>query len=279
VSAWLAERPAFGLSLSLLGVGRTYGGFAYAQALGHRFGIGTGIAHFSAGSFTARSASGEAIGTYTPQNVALALCGAFRWEFLSVGVMGKYLWSGLSGGGISGQGVAADLGALFRVAELFSVGVLVSNLGGFMQWEGVREYPRRTFAMGIATELGIAPRAQRRRLPFTGEEQLVWEPASRYILLSAEMRYTEGMPRPEALLALEAVPFQGFALRGGVTLLGNEAGRLRWFSPQRLGGGLALQLPRSYALPFLLQLDYALSYEYSSPSRLAHTVGLTAQLP
>jgi len=279
VMAWLPPVPSFGLSLSLLGLGRLHGGFAYAQALGTTgFGLGTGIQSFSAGSLTARNVWGEVIGTYTPQNVALLLAGSYRWEFLSIGLAGKYLWSGLSGAGISGAGGAADIGALFHVADRFSVGLTLANLGGFLSWEGRREALPVTATVGVATELWFSAEVRRQRHPVTGEEQLSWLPPSRYLLLSAECRYTAGALRPSVLIGLELAPLTGIALRGGVTAFGDDRGRARWFSPQRAGGGVSIQLPETIALPFRLQLDYAVTYEYSSPSQVLQSLGLTAQL-
>lgn len=278
-AAWLPPVPSFGLSLSVLGLGRIHGGFAYAQALGTTgFGLGTGIQHFSAGSFTARNSRGEALGSYTPQNVALLLAGSYRWEFFSIGLAGKYLWSGLSGAGISGAGGAADLGALFHIADRFTLGVALSNLGGFLKWEGHREAIPLTVSLGVATELWFSPSARRERDPVTGEERLLWLPPSRYVLLSAECRYSTGTVRPSLVLGLEAAPLAGIALRGGMTAFGDDLGHARWLLPQRAAGGISAQLPETIALPFRLQLDYAVAYEYSSPSRLLQSLGLTAQL-
>jgi hypothetical protein len=273
----LPAQPTFGLSLALLGLGRTHGGFAYAQRVG-RFGIAAGIQSFSGGSFTGRNVRGDPIGTYVPQDIAVVLGGAVRWEFFSVGIAGKYLWSGLLGGGLSGTGAALDVGALFHVADLFSVGASLSNIGGFMVWEGNREVVPPMFAVGVATEIGLAPPMVRERNPLTGEESVRWLPASRYLLLSVETRYRLGAARPSVVCAAELAPLPGAALRGGVTLFGDETGRAGWLLRQRLGGGIAVQLPQPLELPIALQLDYALTYEYSAPSSLAHTLGLTAQL-
>ncbi len=96
--------------------------------------------------------------------------------------------------------------------------------------------------------------------------------------MSAELRYTTGTPRPALLLGLELVPLSGVALRAGTTVFGDVLGRAHWFSLQRTGGGVSVQLPDAVALPLRLQLDYAVTYEYSSPWQLLHSLGLTAQL-
>ncbi|MEN3026855.1 MAG: hypothetical protein ABDH31_03985, partial [Chlorobiota bacterium] len=64
----------------------------------------------------------------------------------------------------------------------------------------------------------------------------------------------------------------------GLTLVGDDAGRVRWFALSQLGGGIGIQMPPLHGFPFYLQLDYALSYDYSSPSRLMHSIGLIAEL-
>ncbi|MCS6966799.1 MAG: hypothetical protein NZ473_08610, partial [Candidatus Kapabacteria bacterium] len=151
-------------------------------------------------------------------------------------------------------------------------------LGGFLSWGERREGIPATFTLGIATEIGIAPPLRRERIPATGEERTTWLPSPQYVLLSTEVRYTQGLARPTVLLAAEIAPLGGIALRGGTTVFGDELGQARWFPLQRLGGGLAVQLPHTLQLPIYLQADYAISYEYSSPTRLAHTVSLTAQL-
>lgn len=277
-SAWLPPQPMVSLSVSLLGLGRTYSSAAYAQAIGGGFGIGVGIQGFAAGSFIARNWYGDAIGNYTPYDVAATLAGSFRWEFFSAGIAAKYLWSGLAGAGLSAQGIAADIGALFHVAELFSVGAALRNLGASLRWAHHWDRLPVSVAVGIATEIGLAPSIHRERLPATGEEYFVRLPSPYYVLLTAELQYVHNTPRPAISVAAEVAPLPGVALRGGAVLFGDELGRARWFPTQRLGGGLAIQVPEGANLPFRLQLDYALTYEYASPSRLAHTVGVTTQL-
>lgn len=278
ISAWFMPKPAFGLSISLLGLGRTYTSFAYAQAIGNGFGIGAGVQSFSAGSFIARDLNGEPLGEHTPHDLAISLSGSFRWNFLSVGVTGKYLWSGLVGAGISASGAAADIGALFHVADLFSFGVTARNLGAFLQWENHRAPLPLAISAGVATEVHFAPRISRRRSPITGEEYVVRLPSERYLLLALELRYGQTTRRPSLCAAAEVIPLPGFALRGGAIIFGDELGRARWFPIDRIGGGISVQLPMIGALPIGLQMDYALTHEYTSPSRLAHTVGLTVQL-
>lgn len=276
--AWLPPQPTVSLAVSLLGLGRTYSSAAYAQAVGKGLGIGVGIQSFSAGSFIARNWYGEALGNYTPYELAATLAGSFRWEFFSVGMAAKYLWSGVAGAGLTAQGIAADVGTLFHVADLLSVGASLRNLGGFLQWAHHRDRLPVSMAIGIATELGLAPPVQRGRLPVTGQEYLVRLPSPHYVLLAAELQYVQDAPRPSVSVAVEVAPFPGVALRGGAILFGNELGRARWLPRQRLGGGIAIQLPEALDAPFHLQLDYALTYEYASPSRLAHTIGVTTQL-
>ncbi|MCS7177466.1 MAG: PorV/PorQ family protein [Candidatus Kapabacteria bacterium] len=242
-SAWLSERPQAAISVSLLGIGRVYSSLAYAQSISQIVGVSAGLRSFSGGSFTARTSRGEPLGSYVPQDYALALGGAFRWDFFSVGVLGKYLWSGLLGGGIAGNGFAADLGALFQVSNAVSIGAALSNLGGFIAWQGHRESLPLSIAVGVATELQLAPSTRRERHPITGEETVVWIPSPQYLLISTEARYTQGIARPSLLVAVEVAPLSGFSLRTGLTIVGDDAGRVRWFALSQLGGGIGIQMP------------------------------------
>jgi hypothetical protein len=276
--AWLPPQAQLSATVSALGLGRTSAALAYAQAVSPGIGIGVGVLRFGAGELRLRTAEGIPAGTATAQDVALTLCGALGWEFLSTGLAAKYLWSGLSGTDISASGFAFDLGASARVAELLSLGVAVCNLGGRLHWASGWENLPYTVHVGIATEFNFGVPERAERSPVTGElspQRLI---SAEYVLLGIELQYVQGAARPMLLLGIEAVPIAGLAVRAGTSLFADSEGHARWLPGHHSAAGISVQLPPLEAVPLRLQLDYSLSAEPTSPSRIAHTASLTASI-
>lgn len=274
----LSEKPSFSTSYSILQAGRQHATLSYAQSFSNNlFGIGAGINSFAAGSFTGRDALGNSLGTLTNQQLALTVGGAYNAEIMSFGAAVKYLFNNLQGHEAGAQGFVLDVGVKTDVAGLFSFGLSVQNLAGFMKWNAMSESERIPYVIraGVATEFGFNENEIIARTNVRGEIDTVVIPATRYVLLSLETVLKQFASTPDLIIGAEVLPIDILALRGGITLLGEERFKTEFFPASRFGAGLSLRLP-GLDLPFQMQLDYSLSRDNVASSHLGHTLTLLA---
>ncbi|HYF03808.1 MAG TPA: PorV/PorQ family protein [Patescibacteria group bacterium] len=275
----LSAKPSISTTYSILQAGRQHAVLSYAQSFAdNQFGIGAGINSFAAGSFTGRDALGNSLGTLTNQQLGLALGGAYNAEFMSFGATVKYLFNNLQGSDAAAQGFALDLGAKTDVAELFSFGISVQNLVGFMKWNAMNESEAIPYVIraGVATEFGFDETEIIARTNVRGEIDTIEIPATRYVMVSLESVLRQFASTPDLILATEILPIEVLAIRGGITLLGEERFKTEFFPASRFGTGLSLRLP-GLNMPFQMQLDYAISRDNIASAHLAHTLSLLAE--
>jgi len=160
--------------------------------------LGAGLVYTSHGSMQQYNVLGDALGSFTPLDLAASLAYAQSWEGVAAGFSLKAIHASLSDG-ISGNTVAVDVGVLWPSAlqineEPVDLGLLVQNFG---------------FPINI--------NGQKDSLPFQASMGLAWHPHNRatlgvdarlpvdqnpYVVVGLELRYPLG-------------PYGMVALRGG----------------------------------------------------------------
>lgn len=273
--------PTFSLYAGTLGLGRTANFLGYAQQVSDEFGIGIGINSLYTGAFTARDEKAEPIGEMSNFQYTFITAGSYRTEFASFGIALKYLTNNLIGSYTEATGFAFDVGTKFNVLDLFSFSVGVRNVYGTMMWNTL-EYNRETIPFevrtGIAMQFGLNSQSTQTRSTLTGELEDDYIPASRYILLSLESVFIEKSKSPSVMVGLELVPDDFIAFRGGVDIYGERFGEPQLFPLNKWGAGVSIR-PDLVELfgnaSFTTSLDYTISSEYLSPSKIAHHISFT----
>ncbi len=280
---FLEAIPTVSVSQTILGFNRTQSTAAWSQSFEalKDFGFGFGVNNFTTGEFVARDKRGNPIGDFTDWQISLAAGAAYRYEFVSVGASIKYLSNALMGsGGVGGNGLGLDLGAKFNVMDLFSFGLSVQNVTGMMFWNSQSdevELLPYTVRAGLAMEFGLNEESYVTRSTVNGEIQSVNIPATRYVLVSLDASLTQYENAPTVTLGIEAVPHEYIAFRGGLALAGDRFNRYEFFPMTVWGGGVSFRPPLNdynINLPFETNIDYAVSADYISPSKIAHHISL-----
>lgn len=273
--------PTFSLYAGTLGLGRTANFLGYAQQLNDEFGVGIGINSIYTGSFTARNEKAEPIGEMSNFQYTFIAAGSYRTEFASFGVALKYLTNNLIGSYTEATGFAFDVGTKFNVLDLFSFSVGVRNVYGLMFWNTL-DYNRETIPFevrtGIATQFGLNSQSTTTRSTLTGELEDEYTPATRYILLSLEAAFIEKSKSPSVMVGMEIVPDDFIAFRAGVDIYGERYGIPQLLPLNKWGAGVSIR-PDLVELfensIFTTSLDYTISSEFLSPSKIAHHISLT----
>ncbi len=273
--------PTFSLYAGSLGLGRTANFLGYAQQVSDEFGVGIGINSLYTGSFVARDEKAEPIGDMSNFQYTFVAAGSYRTEFASFGISLKYLTNNLIGSYTEATGFAFDVGTKFNVLDLFSFSVGVRNVYGTMMWNTL-EYNRETIPFeirtGIAMQFGLNSQSSQTRSTLTGELEDDYIPASRYILLSLEASFIEKSKSPSIMVGMEIIPDDFIAFRGGVDVYGERFGEPQLFPFNKWGAGVSIR-PDLVELfnnsSFSTSLDYTISSEFISPSKIAHHISLT----
>ena len=119
----------------------SYMGYAaYGRAVGSSGALGASLVYFSQGAMTAYNGVGDAVGSFRPNDLALALSYAHRFARLSLGGSLKMIRSSLDD--VSGMSAALDLGVQAKNACLvgdrpLDLGASVSNFGPPIKLGGV----------------------------------------------------------------------------------------------------------------------------------------------
>lgn len=131
--------------------GSYYDSVQYAQRLGPG-GFGAGFQHFSAGAIDQTDVSGAGQGTFTPTDLAFSAgYGAVLPGLggLAAGASAKYVRSRIA---TTAQTAAVDAGLLSPayLEGRFRAAATVSNVGGTLRYDAVRENLPLTFRLGTA---------------------------------------------------------------------------------------------------------------------------------
>lgn len=277
--AFMPSTPTINTSVGSLGFGRTHATLAYSQEILPSFGIGIGVNNLYSGSFTGRNIRGIPTRELNSNQIAVQAATAYRLEFVSMGAAVKYINNSLNGANLSASGYAFDLGMKMNVLDIFSFGLSMNNIGGTMKWNstsGVTENIPYTIRTGIAAEFGINDETILTRTSITGEEEAVYLPPTRYLLLGFDIVLNQYDLTPSFILGAEIVPHEFIAVRGGLSIYGDRNGEAQFFPMNNWGTGISLR--PELELDFNVQLDYSLSNDYMSQSRLSHHVSLIFEL-
>ncbi|MCB0702459.1 MAG: PorV/PorQ family protein [Ignavibacteriae bacterium] len=273
---FLLNKPMFVTSVSAPGIGRIHSNLAYGQGIGEHFGIGFGINSFTSGQFQGRDIMGNPTSTMRDWQYSMNLSTAYSNEEYSFGGTLKYLGRDLQGSGTSARGFAFDLGTKFNVADLFSFGAAVQNIGATIKWntpnKTVDELPV-TVRSGIAVEFGLNDKSIEQRTSITGEVDTLYIPATKYLLVSFDAVFRETDIAPSFLLGAEIVPTELFAIRGGFNVYGEDNGTPKLFPVNIWGAGISLR-PKLENAAFDLNIDYSVSNEYILGSGVTHHISL-----
>lgn len=277
--AFLPAKPMLMASVSNLGLGRTHSTLAYAQTLNEEIGFGIALNSLNSQEFAQRDLQGYKIGNLQDWQYSLHLAAAYRKESVSVGASLKYLNHSLIGSNIYATGAALDLGTKFDVLDLFTFGASVQNIGSIMTWnqydfEGaVSELLPYNVRTGIATEFGLNDDYYVSRSKEDGSIRQVYVPPTRYILVSLDAVMYQYDKNPSFVLGVEAVPYEMIALRGGITLYGQNEGKVGFLPMNYWSGGFSIK-PTFDNLPMKFNIDYSINKEFLSASGLTHNISI-----
>jgi hypothetical protein len=274
----LTEKPTFNSSYSFLEFGRTQSALAWGQEIAQNVGLGLAINNYTTGSFTARDANGNSIGSMTDWQFEVIGGAAYNIDFASIGVGVKYLSDALMGSGTKASGFGVDLGTKFNVMDMFTFGVAVQNVTGLMYWntqskeKDILPYTIRT---GFGFEIGLNEQSYTSRSTISGELEQVNIPATRYILIGIDGVLTQHENAPSLLLGVEAALHEVLAFRGGIELAGDDLNKYKLFPMNIWGAGVSLR-PRKedIDLPFRMNIDYSISTDKLSINQVSQHVSL-----
>lgn len=278
-SAFLPDRPQVSLMTSPLEFGRTQASFSYAQSLGSDWGVSAGLNSFYNGSFQATDIQGHSLGKFSSEQYDIILGGSWRNDFFSVGANAKYLLNALTGSGSQGKTFAFDFGAKVNIIDILTFGMAIQNIGGRVDWKsatGSKDIIPFTIRAGVASEIGINEEEYVVRSTIRGEPETVKLPSTQYVLVSLDAVYNQYDDVPTMLLGAEYSPIPIIAVRAGGAVFGEKLGKNKFMSLTQWGGGFSVK-PTIEALPFLFNIEYAISGDAVSSSGVAHHISLIMQ--
>ena len=279
--AFFSPNPTVSTYVSSLGLGRTQSAIAWGQEVEDNFGIGFGINSMFSGSFIARDIKGNPIGEMSDMQYEFVAAGSYRIEFASMGASLKYINNNLTGSEYYGHGYSLDIGTKFDVMNMFTVGIAVQNISGLMFWNTPgddNEALPYVVRAGVAMEYGFNDKLYETRSTVTGELEMVYEPATRYVLVGIDVVFNQFQMSPNFVLGVEAVPHELVAFRGGISLYGEDLGVPQILPMNIWGGGISIRPDLSdYELPFDAHLDYTISNDYISETGISHHFSLFFQ--
>lgn len=273
---FLSNQPIISTNVSSLSMNRTYATLSYGQMLSDEIGVGVGINSLSSGFYTARDITGRPIGQISDLQYNFAIGASYRSDDVSFGATAKYLKNNLQGANVYGTGYAIDLGTKINIADLFTLGMAVNNLTSMMFWNTDlvnKEVLPYTIRMGVAAEFGLNDEQISERNNVSGQVETTAIPATRYILISCDALMYQYESSPRLNLGVEAVLVEYLALRGGLSLYGEQNKVPQLFPSNNWGTGISLR-PDIRNLPFKLSVDYTINNDILSESGITHSLGL-----
>lgn len=277
--AFLPNKPMLMASVANLDLGRTHSSLAYAQTLNEEFGFGLALNSINSAQFAQRDLQGNQTGTLQDWQYSLHLAAAYRKESVSIGAAIKYLNHSLVGANIYATGAALDIGTKFDILDMFTFGASVQNIGSIMTWnqydfEGaISEILPYNVRTGVAMEFGLNEDYYVTRSREDGSVRQVYVPPTRYILVSLDAVMFQYDKNPNFVLGVEAVPYEMVALRGGISLYGQNDGEIGFLPMNYWSGGLSFK-PIFENLPLKFNIDYSFNKEFLAASGLTHNVSL-----
>jgi hypothetical protein len=273
---FLFSKPMIVTSVSLPGIGRVHSNIAYGQGIGENFGIGVGINSFTSGEFMSRDIMGNPLGNMREWQYSANLSLGYVHDDYGFGATVKYLGRDLQGGNVSANGVAFDLGTKFNVADLFSFGAAIQNIGGSMKWNtasGISDKLPLTIRTGVAFEFGLNDETIETKTSVTGSIDTLYIPASKYFLLSFDALFRENDIAPNFVVGAEIVPVEVLAIRGGINIYGEDDGNPTLFPANIWGAGVSLR-PNLESPAFDLNIDYSITNEFILGSGVTHHISV-----
>lgn len=273
--AYFGPEPMVSTMYSFLEFGRSHASISWGQTITDNLGVGLGLNSFTSGSFVARDIKGNKIGNYTDWSYSIVASAAYRIEFASAGISMKYLTNNLTGSNTCADGYSVDIGMKFNVVDLFSFGLAVNDLSGMMFWnteDEVQENIPWSIRSGVAMEFGMNDEIRTTR-DIDGELIEEYIPASRYVLVSADVVMTQHEMSPKFVIGAEAVLHEMIAFRAGLGIYGEKEGEPQLFPMNIWGGGVSIR-PEIDDLPFDLHIDYSVNNDIISGTGISHHLSL-----
>lgn len=149
----LYHRMGLEASYSRLSLDRQYDTGAFSQPLGRFGSLGLGWIRFGVDNIELRAGDSPSPDGYgrDEENAYLVSVSKSVFGALSLGVTGKYITQDLLGKHATASG--ADLGALVRMTNGWSLGLVAQNIGAELAWPGGQKDPlARVVKAGIAYE-------------------------------------------------------------------------------------------------------------------------------
>ncbi|MBS1538571.1 MAG: PorV/PorQ family protein [Bacteroidetes bacterium] len=278
-SAFLPNRPQISLVSSPLEFGRNHSSFSYAQSVSEHFGISAGLNSFFGGSFQATDIQGNSLGNYSNQQYDIVLGGSWRNDFFALGANAKYLVNALTGSATSGKTFAFDFGGKVNLIDILTFGMAIQNIGGRVDWNsitGTKDIIPYTLRAGLATEIGINQEEYVVRSTIRGEAETIQLPSTQYVLVSLDAVFNQYDKSPTMLLGAEYSPLSILAVRVGGAVFGEKLGENKFLPLTQWGGGFSIR-PTIDALPFLFNIEYAVSGDAVSSSGVGHHISVIMQ--
>lgn len=277
-SAFLTSRPQFSMMVSPMQFGRNQYALSYGQSLGSSWGISASVNTMQSAKFAATNISGSYLGDFSNEQYDMAVGGSWRNDLFSLGASAKYLINTLTGSGASGKTFAFDFGAKMNFLDLFTVGASIQNIGGRIDWKSVngKDLIPFTIRAGVATEIGINQEEYVVRSTVRGEPETVELPATQYVLLALDAVYNQHDKVPTIILGAEYSPLELLAVRGGMSVYGEEY-NLNTFMPMTQWGAGFTVKPVVASLPFRFQVDYAIAADDLANGQVGHHLSLVME--
>lgn len=276
----LPNTPLLVSSISTLSFGRTHTSLAWGQAISSNIGMGFGLNSIISQQFQGRDIRGVPTATLRDHEYSMNLGFAYSLDYVSMGGAMKFIRQNLIGiDGYYSNGFAFDLGSKFNVMEMFTVGIAVQNIGSIMlnkkgkNLYDVNEQIPFSIKTGIAMEFGLNEETYSTRSSITGELEEINLPATNYVLIDLDFVVNQFQEHPNLVLGAEAVLHEMFAVRGGMSLYGDDMGEAKFMPMNYWGGGFSIR-PDVETIPFKFHIDYSISKEFLASNGVAHNFSL-----
>ncbi|MBK9249924.1 MAG: PorV/PorQ family protein [Ignavibacteria bacterium] len=276
-SAFLSSRPQFSLMVSPMQFGRNQYALSYGQSI-QSWGVSASVNSMQSAKFAATNLNGDYLGDFSNEQYDLSIGGSWRNDIFSLGASAKYLINALSGSGASGKTFAFDFGAKVNFIDLFTFGASIQNIGGRIDWNSVngKDLIPFTIRAGVATEIGINQEEYVVRSTVRGEPETVELPATQYLLIAIDAVYNQYDKVPNIILGAEYSPFELLAVRGGMSVYGEEFNVNKFMPMTQWGAGLTVK-PLVSSLPFRFQVDYAVAADNLANGQVGHHLSLVME--
>ena len=273
----LAEQPLVSTSHSMLGLSRSITLLSAAQNLSHNVGLGVGLAMYNGGEFTRTDAAGNTLGTSTYTTYTAQAGLGVSIASASIGATAKYLESQVSGDSHRGSGFAFDLGARIPFGRSFLCVITAKNICS-ISWNNStlsRDALPWSVRAGISTEIATSEEQFVTRSSSLGSMDTIFSPSPTYLLLTLETVINRGATFPTITVGSEYAMTEVFAIRGGVAVVGDDAGTAVIAPLRSLAGGVSYKFLAD-ELPFNVCVDYGVTSSVTSVSGITHHLSLTA---